>query len=805
MRTERLDVLRTEDDPGIEALLPYGDWEGFHRLADGSVGQAWWLGAVEAELLSDSARAELTTALDGILRRIPERAAFQVLLLRDREVAPPWPDPADPVLAEIRRSRAEAFRTFEIDHEGAAFAARRTRRILTLRLFPPHAPRTGWREILWSLTGRDALLDRWEKQRARLEAELSSAARAIETAAGQIGLGLKPISGDEFRALVHDLLNPGRPAGAGYGRSNVSFDFDSGVVRINGWAHRMVSVVGLPPSTCAGMLTLEHAFAGGRKALVDLLGDAWIAFNGEIPDPHAVHTELAIKKRLAFAQVASGEARADLAVMKGEIDRLQAEIFAGGARVASVRIHVVLRSRDAEHLDRCTQQVLAALGRAGFDAIVEDALTLSLLLQSLPLAYDPANDRRLKRGRKMVTENVAHLLPVWGAFAGTRTADVILLNRRGEPCAFSLFDSDSAPHGIICGVTGSGKSFFTNYLVSSVLMRGDRVFLLDRGGSYRRLCESLGGRYYAFDEDPPPRINPCAGARDDDANVFLSRFVAELIGQGQEAARLDDLNLISEAAREAVEEREEATLSDVQAVLLRIAERDPALRGLARRVAHRMKMFVRPGPYARFFDGAHEVRLDRPLVVFELGELALRPEIASPLVMAILKSVSDACRAERGRRKYLLVDEAWTLLRSENASRFIENAFRTFRKYGCAAVMITQQVGDFAGPTGAAIRANAPNRILLRQTPDTILAMRDLLDLSPEEKHALESLQTVKGAFSEALILAPETRGMVRLVPDPLSYWLFTTDAADARRFDEEVRACGSVLEAARRLGRSGR
>jgi len=132
--------------------------------------------------------------------------------------------------------------------------------------------------------------------------------------------------------------------------------------------------------------------------------------------------------------------------------------------------------------------------------------------------------------------------------------------------------------------------------------------------------------------------------------------------------------------------------------------------------------------------------------------------------------------------------------------------FRTYRKYRACAVMVTQQVSDFDGPAGAAIRANAPHRVYLRQTPETVLAMEKLLDLKPAEKAVLSTIRTVKGAFSEMLILTPRGSGVARLVQDPLTYWITTTDAEDQaelerlrRRFEErgDPEPLRSALQAA--------
>jgi conjugal transfer ATP-binding protein TraC len=142
------------------------------------------------------------------------------------------------------------------------------------------------------------------------------------------------------------------------------------------------------------------------------------------------------------------------------------------------------------------------------------------------------------------------------------------------------------------------------------------------------------------------------------------------------------------------------------------------------------------------------------------------------------------------------VDEAWTLLRSATTASFLEDVLRTHRKLNSAALMVTQQVSDFEGRTGEAIRANAPNRLFLQQTPETVLAMEKLLDLSPEEKALLSKVRTVKGKFSEMLVQSTETKGIARLVPDPWSYWVSTTDPRDNQKLEALIREKGSLREA---------
>ncbi len=108
-----------------------------------------------------------------------------------------------------------------------------------------------------------------------------------------------------------------------------------------------------------------------------------------------------------------------------------------------------------------------------------------------------------------------------------------------------------------------------------------------------------------------------------------------------------------------------------------------------------------------------------------------------------------------------------------------------------------------ASRAGEAIRANAPNRVFLRQTPETVQAMERLLDLSPQEKRLLSGLTTVKGRFSEMLIVSSAGKGVARLVCDPLLYWLSTSDPRDNDLLARTVARHGDARAALSELART--
>ena len=266
-----------------------------------------------------------------------------------------------------------------------------------------------------------------------------------------------------------------------------------------------------------------------------------------------------------------------------------------------------------------------------------------------------------------------------------------------------------------------------------------------------------------------------------------------MAAQGQRELTVKERALVSRAILRAFAEAgpREVVVSDIRRALE--ADGEPAAHDLA--VC--LELFCGDGPYAGFFDRPAAPDSGGLLTVYELGEIAKRKDVASVLLMALIHRITDYARTNLSRQKYLIVDEAWTLLRSATTASFLEDVLRTYRKLNAAAIMVTQQVTDFEGRTGEAIRANAPNRLFLQQTPETVLTMEKLLDLAPEEKALLGKVRTVKGRFSELLVQSTETRGLARLCPDPLSYWISTTDPKDNMRLEGLLRENGGNLREA--------
>jgi hypothetical protein len=777
----------------IPDLLPYHSYDPDGHVfvqRDGSLGLAWNLTPLECEMQSETALGQLARRVESLLALFPEGSVAQFLLSSSRTVdLDPWlaATREEGLLRDLAESRIKATRSFEIRHEGALLAARTLRLVMTLRTFPRwHSPTVG-DGLRFTFRGTRTIEQKFLEAYAAEKRAILERADAIENLLNQNGAPYQRLDVAAFRGLVFAILNPDRPSPApaddgmsalheGLAFTHAEIEEES--VRIGSLRHHVLSVREVPRETWAGMLPLEALLEGS------------FVFNIEVCPAAQVRKFLAAKKRLAFCQMSGGDDKVDVAAMKTEVDLVTSEIFTEGARVYSARTQVITRTP--------VDGVINAFSRVGIELVAEQALAGSLFFQSLPLAYDPTNDRTLKRGRRMLGLNLAHLLPFYGSLKGTPTPDLLFVNRRGEPVTFSFFDSTVAPHGIIAGVSGSGKSVLANNLILSAARRGARVFVLDRGNSYRKLSDTIGGTYVAFDPRSPRSINPCGAGLDEEKKIFLTDILCEMCSQGQRELSVKERSLVSRSIVRAFDKAgsREVFIHDI----LRELEGDGE--SAAHDLAICLEMFANDGPYAGFFDRPCTNEDPGLLTVYELGEVAKRKDVASVLLMALIHKITNYSRAHLEFQKYLIVDEAWTLLRSATTASFLEDVLRTYRKLNAAALMVTQQVTDFEGRTGEAIRANAPNRLFLQQTPETVLAMEKLLDLSPEEKAILGKLRTVKGKFSEMLVQSTETRGVARLIPDPLSYWISTSDPKDNLRLDALVKKHGdlrsALLEAAK-------
>ena len=225
-----------------------------------------------------------------------------------------------------------------------------------------------------------------------------------------------------------------------------------------------------------------------------------------------------------------------------------------------------------------------------------------------------------------------------------------------------------------------------------------------------------------------------------------------------------------------------------------LAEADARLQDVGRQLFS----FTSAGEYGRYFNGANSIRFTAPLVVLELEELKSRRHLQQVVLLLLIYQIQQAMYlGERGQQKLVVIDEAWDLLTNGDVGRFIESGYRRFRKYGGAAVTITQSLADlYTNPVGRAIAENSANSFLLAQPAQAIdqLAAEQRLPMPAGAAELLKTVHTVPGAYSEIFCLTTLGGGIGRLVVDPFRRLLYSTAPQDVAALDAmQAQGLGTV------------
>ncbi len=811
------DGIRTlkTDDPPLTDLLPWRWVEQrhdlpVHVLADGSLGLGWELPMADVELLDSGATASTHRAIQHFLHQIPTDAAFQVLLLQSPTIdaaLTAWQAmrAASALTSRIVAGRNRHYRALVDDD---LLAPKTLQLVLTLRWWPAASRQRGWQRKLRGFAPFDGIeLARRDRDEAVLV--MSRLSEHANVLARTLGVEAKPIDGQLLLEILWRLLNPSsshapptwdrrRPLNHQVAESAAAF-------RPNAFAlgpleGHVVSLLGLPPATRPGHFTLSPE-PGTPSTLLRRSGLGWMTLAGSVLDPESARSWMNRKRFFAFSQRFGllGDQRVEAARIHEELGALTDQAFSAGLRLCRTAFHFVVLER-ADRLQSRTGQLLSALAQLQCRASVEQAITLMSWIESLPFGYDPELETNSRRARTLLSQNLADLVPLYGGYAGTRTPAQLFLGRAGSPIFFDPFDSSVGMHVAVSGVTGSGKSFTAIDMILQHLSLGADIVVLDKGDSYRRLAELVGGQYLAVDPNNVVTLNPCFGPGDADHQMFVANVLAEMASGGRERFRLDpeQFGILTSAVSQAfssTERNQEITITDVVQFL---NHPDYDVDRLGLRLMRMVAPYLRGNPLGRFFDGPNGLVIRPGLTVIELKELERTPSLQAVFVMALLHLVTTFFgQGPREQRKFIFVDEAWAILKSEYGANILALIARTYRKLGTAAVFISQFLTDFDGPAGQAIRDNCPNRIFLRQELDALKRMKDALGFSDQHLQALASATNVPGRYSEAMLVTPGGRCMVRIIPDPATYWVATTHPADIGRWSAALEEAGGRVDAA--------
>jgi conjugal transfer ATP-binding protein TraC len=621
----------------------------------------------------------------------------------------------------------------------------------------------------------------------RLKTEISYFERTIEDLTQGIkslGLAYKVLTPEDTLRLIYQQWNPTRKISLGqYDPEDLRESLCLTDVSINqeGFSignihHRVLSLKILPEVTYSCLGAILQGLPFGSR----------LFFSVQVPDQTKEIESLKTQRRIAFSMARgkrTGVSDIESEAKLQDLETLLEQMIASGEKVFRLSLNVLLKSANLEELDDKVNQALIAIRSLGSSEAMQETIAAFDIFSQMALP----NARSLERAKRVKTSNLADLLPIYGAWTGTTEPSILLRSQSGALLKFDPFDSEfTNSNMLISGGSGSGKSFLTNILLMQMLKENPKIFFVDIGGSYKKLCENLEGQYIPLGVSDGICINPFDLPEGEEVVTnqkikFLVGLI-ELMSKEEDVSRLPKFERaeIEDAIQEVYRTSRNPRLSDLREILLNHKDQNIVRYGKI------LTPWCGDSLFGKFLDQKTNISLTKQVVAFDLKGMETFPELQAVCLFLITDLVWREVQKDRLTEKFLCFDECWKLLKSESGIVFIEEVFRTFRKYKASAIAISQDIDDFAkSKIAGALLPNCSIKWLLLQQQVDGERLKEVLDLNDNEVQMVKSLYQEKGKLSQAFLLAQKNRVIAVVESTPLEYWIATTDPRDLACVDQ--------------------
>lgn len=460
---------------------------------------------------------------------------------------------------------------------------------------------------------------------------------------------------------------------------------------------------------------------------------------------------------------------------------LREELARGLERFFHFGLYITLSADNPAQLDEKSQALSSLL--AGNLLVVKPA-TLQMengFKTTLPQGWD-----RLFITRNMDTTSVAYTFPFTsyelshpnGILYGINTLNNSLL-------IIDRFSYENA-NEVVFGKSGSGKSFFVKLCVLRQIMFDVEILVVDPEEEYKSLCLTLEGEYVSFSKNSPIKINPFALLSEDQTEaqlgikiLSLHALLKTMIGEinATQEAILDRALVLAYKQKGITPDpttykNEPPLLEDLYKTLLNMEEE------AARDLAFRLEKYVKGG-FAGLFNEHTNYDVKNRLTIFSLKQLE---DVLRPIAMHIILDFIWHRIRTRLKKRILVVDEAWYLMRYPDSASFLQGIAKRARKYYLGLTTLTQDIEDFiSSDYGKGILSSSSIQILLKQGASEIETLSQTLNLSEGEKQFLLTSQV-----GEGLMLAGQNHISAQFISSKFEYDLVTSKPQDILAEQEE-------------------
>jgi type IV secretory pathway VirB4 component len=458
-----------------------------------------------------------------------------------------------------------------------------------------------------------------------------------------------------------------------------------------------------------------------------------------------------------------------------DVKSLQDQLVKGIERFFQFSLYVTIAADSVKELNTITQQVQSTLGSLLILAKVASLSMEDAFKTTLPYSKD-----KLMVTRNMDTTALSTTFPFTSSELSDNKGILYGVNAHNESLViFDRFSLENA-NMLVLATSGAGKSYFVKLEILRSLMFDTESIILDPENEYEMIAKAVGGNYISFSSSSLNKINPFQLANVNDSTedemgykyLFLQSLLKIMLGQmtPTEDATLNRALVLTYRQKGITEDPATHTLEaprmeDLYRSLIGMEDEN------AKNLSARLEKYVM-GAVKGIFDQQSNISLDSKVTVFTLRELA--DEIRPIVMFIILDYVWTKIRTDL-KRRLLIVDEAWYLMRYEDSAKILQGFVKRARKYYLGVTVISQNADDFlTSPYGKAIVTNSALQLLFKQSPAAVDQVADVFYLSQGEKHMLLS-----AAVGEGLFFAGQNHVAIRVISSPDEHALATSKPTD--------------------------
>jgi type IV secretory pathway VirB4 component len=365
----------------------------------------------------------------------------------------------------------------------------------------------------------------------------------------------------------------------------------------------------------------------------------------------------------------------------------------------------------------------------------------------------PIADDQLNVHSKLNSSPLSSLFP-FVSFDLTSNKGILYgINRHNS--SLVLFDRYSLENynSVTFATAGAGKSYTTKLEILRTLMFDVDVIVIDPEKEYEYMAEATGGKYFNISLNSEHHINPfdLPVPREDESSADVLRsniinlvglFRIMLGGLSQEEDAIIDRAITETYALKDI--TADSNFRDVEPPLL--SDFELVLAGMegADSLVQRLSKYTK-GTWSGFINRPSNVDINKKFIVFSLRDM--EDELKPVAMYLVTHYIWNAIRKEL-KKRLLVIDEAWWMMKSEDTASFLFGLAKRGRKYFLGLSTITQDVDDFLNsPYGMPIVTNSSIQMLLKQSPTVIDHIQKVFNLTDEEKYLLLESDVGEGIF----------------------------------------------------------